>query len=190
MSTALRHLPNLISALRVLMVGPIVWALLNQRVELAMWLFLLAGVSDGLDGFLAKRYGWSSRLGGILDALADKVLLVSTFVCLWWLGVFPAWLVLAITARDLVIVVGGIVYNSRIEKVTPHPSLVSKLNTLLQIVLAALGVVHLGLAVVPQWLLDGLIYAVLVTVLLSGIGYVQEWSRRAAAKGAARARRE
>ena len=96
MSSSLRHLPNIISAARVVMVAPIVWSLLNRQFELAIWLFLIAGASDGLDGFLAKRFGWTSRLGGILDALADKALLVSTFVCLWWLALFPAWLVLAV----------------------------------------------------------------------------------------------
>ena len=181
MSTPLRYLPNLISGLRVVLVGPIVWALLQERFELAMWLFVVAGVSDGVDGYLAKRFAWTSRLGGILDALADKFLLVSTFVCLWWLGLFPGWLVLLVILRDLVIVIGGVVYNARVEKVMPAPSLISKLNTLLQILLATLGVVHLGLAPMPPWLLHGLMYAIVVTVLFSGIGYVREWSRRAAA---------
>ncbi len=180
-STPLRHLPNLITLLRILLVGPIVWALLQGRFELAIWLFLVAGISDGVDGFLAKRFGWSSRLGGILDALADKFLLVSTFVCLWWLGVFPGWLVLLILARDLLIVAGGVLYNLRIEPVQPAPSRISKLNTFLQIVLAALGVVHLGIAPLPPLLLQSLMAAVVVTVFLSGAGYVRDWSRRARA---------
>lgn len=190
MSTPLRHLPNVISAMRVVLVGPIVWALLSQRFALAVWLFVIAGISDGVDGFLAKRFGWTSRLGGILDALADKFLLISTFICLWWLGVFPGWLVLLILARDLVIVLGGIVYNSRIEKFTAEPSYTSKLNTFLQIVLAALGVVHLGLWSVPLWLLDALMYAIVLTVLLSGVGYARTWGRRAAAGGAANVQRK
>ncbi len=89
-STPLRHLPNLITLLRILLVGPIVWALLQGRFELAIWLFLVAGISDGVDGFLAKRFGWSSRLGGILDALADKFLLSPPFcACGGWES-FPA----------------------------------------------------------------------------------------------------
>ena len=119
MKSSLRHLPNLISAARIVLVLPIIWCLLNREFTLAIWLFLIAGASDGLDGFLAKRFGWSSRLGGILDALADKFLLLSTFICLWWLGVFPWWLVLSILARDLVIVIGATVYNFRIEAVQP-----------------------------------------------------------------------
>jgi cardiolipin synthase len=183
MSTYLRHLPNLISAARIVLVGPIVWSLLQRNFELAIWLFLIAGFSDGLDGFLAKRFGWSSRLGGILDALADKILLVSVFVVLGWLGIFPWWLVGWVLLRDLVIVTGATVYNFRIEAVQPEPSLVSKLNTLLQIALAAVGVLQLGFGGVPAWLLDSLIWAVMLTVLLSGAGYVREWSRRARTRG-------
>jgi cardiolipin synthase len=179
MSSSLRHLPNIISAARVVMVAPIVWSLLNRQFELAIWLFLIAGASDGLDGFLAKRYGWTSRLGGILDALADKALLVSTFVCLWWLGLFPAWLVLAVLGRDLLIVIGGAVYNFRIEAVEPEPTPISKLNTFLQIALAASGVVHLGFGGVPAWVIETMVWLVLTTILLSGAGYVLEWSRRA-----------
>ncbi|MCG6966210.1 MAG: CDP-alcohol phosphatidyltransferase family protein [Chromatiaceae bacterium] len=183
MNTALRHLPNAISVVRIILVGPIIWSLIRRDFTLAIWLFLIAGASDGLDGFLAKRFGWSSRLGGILDALADKFLLISTFVCLWWLGIFPWWLVLSVLARDLVIVIGATLYNFRIETVQPEPSLVSKLNTLLQIALAAVGVAQLGFGIIPAWLMYTLIAAVMLTVLLSGTGYVREWSRRARAAG-------
>jgi len=184
MKSYLRHLPNLISVVRVILVAPVVWSLLNGRPDVAIWLFLIAGASDGLDGFLAKRFGWSSRLGGILDALADKFLLVSTFVCLWWLGIFPWWLVLAVLARDLIIVIGATIYNFRIETVQPEPSLVSKLNTFLQIALAAVGVLRLGFGGVPEWMLQVLIWAVMLTMLLSGAGYVREWGRRARVSGA------
>lgn len=183
MSSYLHHLPNLISILRIVLVGPVIWALLSGHFVLAFWLFVIAGASDGLDGFLAKRFGWSSRLGGILDALADKLLLVTTFVCLWWLGMFPWWLVLAILARDLVIVVGATIYNFRVATVQPEPSLISKLNTFLQIALAAVGVVQLGFGGIPDVLLSGLIWAVMVTVLLSGVGYVRVWGRRARSHG-------
>ena len=186
MKSYLRHLPNLISVARILLVGPIVWSLLNREFVLAIWLFLIAGASDGLDGFLAKRFGWSSRLGGILDALADKFLLVSTFICLWWLDLFPWWLVLSVLARDLVIVIGATVYNFRIETVQPEPTLVSKLNTFLQIALAAVGVLALGFGGVAGWLLQALIWAVMLTIVLSGADYVREWSRRARAHGGLR----
>jgi cardiolipin synthase len=183
MKSYLRHLPNVISMARIVLVGPIIWSLLTGQFGLAIWLFLIAGASDALDGFLAKHFGWSSRLGGFLDALADKFLLISTFVCLWWLELFPWWLVLSVLARDLVIVTGATVYNFRIETVQPEPSMISKLNTFLQIALAAIGVIQLGFGGVPDWLLEALIWAVMLTVVLSGAGYVREWSRRARVLG-------
>lgn len=183
MTSYLRHLPNLISVARIVLVGPVVWSLLNDHFGLAIWLFLIAGASDGLDGFLAKRFGWSSRLGGILDALADKLLLISTFFCLLWLGIFPWWLVMSVLARDLIIVVGATIYNFRIETVQPAPTLVSKLNTFLQIALAAVGVIQLGFGGIPGWVMQALIWSVMLTVLLSGAGYVREWTRRARVGG-------
>ena len=183
MSDSLRHLPNLISALRVGLVAPIIWALLAERFVLAVALFVIAGLSDGLDGFLAKRFGWTSRLGGILDALADKFLLVSTFICLGWLDKIPWWLVALVLLRDLLIVVGATVYNFRIERVQPEPTLISKLNTVMQITLAAVAVFDLAFALIPGWFIELLIAVVAATTISSGPGYVLEWSRRARARG-------
>jgi len=173
----MHHLPNIISFLRILLVAPIVWALLNHRYDLAVVLFVIAGVSDGVDGFLAKRFGWESRFGGVLDAIADKLLLVSTFVVLWLLAVFPFWLVALIILRDLLIVGGGVIYNLKIEKFNAEPSLISKLNTVLQIVLAAIGVLSLGLFDVSPIVIHVLSW-VAITVVLSGIGYANTWGRR------------
>lgn len=184
MASVLRHLPNLISGLRILLVVPIVWSMLEGRYHFAVSLFLIAGVSDAVDGFLAKRFGWVSRVGGILDALADKILLESTFACLWWLGVFPGWLVLLILGRDLLIIGGGLAYNSRVEKFVAEPSYMSKLSTFLQITLVALGVVHLGIHRLPESLLTGLGWLVAITVVFSGAGYVREWGRRAVTRNA------
>lgn len=178
-----RHIPNIITVLRILLVGPIVWALLAERYSVAIGLFLIAGASDALDGFLAKQFDWSSRLGGILDALADKLLLISTFLALWWLGMFPGWFVFLILARDVLIVGGGIAYRTRVGMFDPAPTPISKLNTFLQILLAAGGVLHLGLMPLPDWVFQLLIWSVVATVLLSGAGYVVEWSRRAANGG-------
>tara|TARA_B100000902_G_C27200277_1_gene858697 strand:+ start:230 stop:808 length:579 start_codon:yes stop_codon:yes gene_type:complete len=175
MNISKKHIPNMISGLRVVLVIPIIWSLLSQKFELAIVLFIIAGISDGVDGFLAKRFGWHSRIGGILDALADKFLLISTFLCLWLLHVFPGWFVFWILLRDLMIVFGGIFYNLRVAKFHPKPSLISKFNTFLQIILAALGVLHLGLYSIPAWLLDIFIYTIAFTVLLSGMGYIKDW---------------
>ena len=130
-----RDIPNVITAFRFLLVAPVVVLLLQERFTAALIVFGVAGFSDGLDGFLAKRYNWRSRLGGIMDPLADKLLLVSSFVTLGWLGLIPAWLVLLVILRDLVIVAGAAFYHLRIEQFEAEPSIASKLNTATQILL-------------------------------------------------------
>ena len=104
------QIPNLICVLRIALVWPIISALVDGRFLVALVLVAIAGASDGLDGYLAKRFNWRSRLGGLLDPLADKLLLVSTFVTLAWLGLTPAWLAALVILRDIVIVTGGLVY--------------------------------------------------------------------------------
>ena len=178
-----RDIPNAISIARMLLVLPVAWALLTQQFGLALLLFLVAGISDGLDGFLAKHYGWQSHLGGILDPLADKFLLVSTYLCLGWLGAIPWWLVGLIFLRDLVIVSGAVIYNYRVERFEAAPSLLSKLNTLLQILLALAVVLDLGGYLgLSGWLLQTLVWCVVASTVASGLGYVIEWGRRARAR--------
>ena len=104
-------IPNLISILRIFLTIPVVWMLLIQRFDVALVLFAIAGISDGLDGFLAKHFGWHSRLGGLLDPMADKVLLVSSYVCLAMLGLIPTLLMVLVIVRDLIIVTSALVYN-------------------------------------------------------------------------------
>lgn len=174
-----RHIPNLISAARVVLVFPVIWLLLHEQFSVALWLFLVAGVSDALDGLLAKTFHWQSRLGGILDPLADKFLLVSTYVCLAILGAVPAWLVVLVILRDLVIISGGVVYNYRVERFEAEPLLISKLNTLMQILLALVMVFQLAGSPLPGWLPQSLVWIVVFTTIASGLSYVLEWSRRA-----------
>lgn len=172
-------LPNLITFLRFLLLPPVVLLLLNRRYDAAMLVFAVAGFSDALDGYLAKRYHWTSRLGGLLDPLADKLMLVSGFVTLAWLGVIPAWLVALIILRDVVIVTGAIVYHLRIEKLEAEPSAVSKVNTLAQILLILAVMFSQAFHQLPEFLMNMLIYGVLLTTLWSGFDYVWTWGRRA-----------
>jgi cardiolipin synthase (CMP-forming) len=178
-----RDIPNLISFLRILLTLPIVWLLFEQQFTYALMLFALAGFSDGLDGFLAKRFHWQSRLGGLLDPLADKALLMSSFLVLGGLGLIPIWLVILVIFRDLLIVGGALYYNFSIEEVDAHPSLISKLNTLLQILLVLLVVTDAGPYPLPDVLMEPLFWATLATTVASGVDYVWVWSRKAKAKG-------
>lgn len=173
------HIPNTISLFRMLLVPPMVVVLLNGYYGAALVLFAVAGVSDALDGYLAKRYGWTSRLGSILDPLADKLLLVSAYLILGWMGEIPLWLVLVVVGRDLVIVAGGVAYHYFIGSYELEPSLLSKLNTLAQIVLILAILVTHSVVNLSAGMVASLIYLVLVTTLLSGLSYVWTWGVRA-----------
>ena len=174
-----RHIPNLITGLRILLVGPFLWLLLEECYGSALLLFIIAGVSDALDGFLAKYFGWTSELGGLLDPLADKLLLLGAMLALGWLNELPRWLVALVVARDLIIMVGALSYHLLIERLTAAPLLISKLNTLLQLTLAFAVIFHYGMMSLPSWLLTGLIQLTALTTVWSGVAYVWQWGRRA-----------
>jgi cardiolipin synthase len=175
----LRHIPNILTAFRFLLVPPVVLLMLKDEFMPALVLFAVAGFSDAVDGFLARRYHWTSRIGGLMDPLADKLLMVSSYLTLGWLGLIPVWLVALVILRDLVIVTGAVIYNARIEQVEATPSVVSKLNTLAQILLVLSVLFSQAVAALPGWWIDALIYSVLVTIVWSGAGYVWTWGRRA-----------
>lgn len=162
------------------LVWPIVAALLDGRFGTALVLVAVAGVSDGLDGYLAKRYDWGSRLGGILDPLADKLLLVSTFVSLAWLALVPVWLTAVVILRDLVIVTGGLVYQAFVAPVQPEPSGASKINTGAQLLFCCAVIANRAFDSPPPGFLIATGAAVLVTATVSGLGYVVRWSGKAA----------
>lgn len=174
-----KDIPNLISIARILLSLPVAWLLLNERYGEALILFFIAGVSDGLDGYLAKQFGWRSRLGSILDPLADKMLLVTSFLCLAWVGLIPFWLVALVMGRDLVIVLGGLAFHWLIGHYEMAPTWISKLNTVLQITLVLALVLSNGLHALPDTFLVWLVYGACLTTILSGLDYVWTWGRRA-----------
>jgi cardiolipin synthase len=178
-----RDIPNAISLLRLLAVIPVVWLLLERQFGWALLLFAAAGLSDGLDGFLAKQYGWQSPLGGILDPLADKVLLMASFLVLGTLSLVPAWLVVAVIFRDLLIMGGALMYHYGVEQLEAAPTLMSKINTLLQILLVVLAITNAGPMPISPRILSFLVWSCLATVIVSGSQYVWIWSRKAAEKG-------
>ncbi len=172
-------IPNLISMARVLLVLPTVMALLNEQFVLALLLYTIAGISDGLDGYIAKRYNYISRLGSILDPLADKLLLVATYVALAWLELLPVWLAAAVVARDLLILIGAGLYHLLIGEYEMEPTLISKLNTLSQIMLGLLTVFSAGVYALPEQYLAWLVLFVFGTTVMSGLDYIWIWGRRA-----------
>jgi cardiolipin synthase len=178
---SLRFLPNLLCVLRMLLVYPVAAAILESRYELVLWLFAIAAFTDGLDGFLAKRFGWSSELGKHLDPAADKVLLVTVFVCLSIPGLVPWWLTVVVLLRDVVIVAGAATYRLLFGPVRGQPTLPSKLNTVCQILFCLAVVSAAAFAWPPEPVIVAFGALVFVTTAVSGLDYVLIYSRRAAA---------
>jgi len=174
-----QNIPNLISLLRMLLVLPLAAMLLQQRYLEALLIFGLAGITDALDGFLAKRNGWKTRLGSILDPLADKLLLTTSYLVLAWLDLLPLWLVAAIVARDFIIVLGAIAYHYTIRHFDLLPSRISKFNTVMQIVLVLAVMLHHSVLPGIGVGVEALIYIVLGTTFASGVHYVWTWGTRA-----------
>lgn len=174
-----RHIPNWITGLRILLVAPFLWALLEERYSAALLLFIIAGVSDALDGFLAKYFGWTSELGGLLDPIADKLLLMGAILALGWLNELPGWLVALVVLRDALIVGGAVSYHLLIERFQAAPLMISKLNTLMQLLLVCAVIVHYGLLPLPETVLSGLIAVTTLTTLWSGAAYIWQWGQRA-----------
>lgn len=170
-----RDIPNAITVFRILLVAPLLYFLLVEDYFLALLLFAIAGVSDGIDGFLARQLNWQSRLGSILDPLADKLLLLTCFIALAWLQKLELNLVLTVIIRDVVIVLGAVAYHYLVGQYDMAPALISKLNTLCQIVLVFVLLVSEGAYTLDQQLIKSLSIVVWVSTVASGMWYVWEW---------------
>ena len=170
-------IPNLITLGRILLVPVVVWAIASGEMRVAFLLFLVAAISDAVDGFLAKRFGMTTELGAYLDPLADKVLIVSIYLTLGFNGIIPRWIVILVVSRDIMIV-GAILLSWLIDKpVTVRPLAVSKLNTAVQIIYAGLVLATFGFALDIDRLLTLVMALVAVLTLLSVGFYVAEWVR-------------
>ncbi len=169
------YIPNLITVLRVVAAPLLILLLKYGNYELALLLFLIAGISDGLDGYIAKKFNVQSQFGAMLDPVADKILLVSCFVMLTLLGHLPFWLLVIVSFRDVLIVGGYLVLVMLKVTVQMAPSIVSKLNTVCQICLVGLVLAELAGWVALGSVVDLLVVVVAVTTLISGIHYVWLW---------------
>lgn len=173
-----RDIPNLISILRIGLVLPIAYFLWYQNYSIALLLFLIGGLSDGLDGFLARRYQWETELGVILDPMGDKLMMLTSYLLLGWHNLLPWWLVALVILRDIVIVIGTLLYRQFIGSAKLNPLFISKLNTTCQIVLVLLIMLGQVINIFPI-IITGFIWLVAATTLLSGYAYINEWGRRA-----------
>lgn len=176
---SLRWLPNAICLVRIALVAPVVVLLLAERYDLALALIVLAGLSDGLDGYLAKTFDWRTRLGGLLDPIADKLLITSVFLTLTYLGLVPVALTAIVVGRDVVIVLGAAVYQLTIGDVRGEPTAISKLNTACQLGFVVFTITAAAFDWPARISLLVLGAAVVFTSVNSGLNYVLTWSKRA-----------
>lgn len=171
------NLPNLITLARLLSVPLAIWLIISSDYGAAFWVFVAAGVSDALDGYIAKRFDRRTRLGALLDPIADKSLLMSVYVTLGYAGQLPDWLVIVVVFRDVMIVGGFVLIQASTPARQFDPLYISKINTTLQIVLVAFVLARLGLGAGDGPLTVILVSAVAVTTVLSGMSYFVRWAR-------------
>ncbi len=177
----MRHLPNLICLLRIALIWPVVAAIAEAAYPRALLLFFVAAVSDGLDGFLAKRFHWTSELGKFLDPAADKLLLVAVFLVATWYGLIPHTLTGIAVARDIMIALGALIYTLVWGRLNGRALWSSKLNTLVQVLYVVGVVAHAAYGLPPPRVLQALAVVMLLMIVLSGGFYVAVFTRRALA---------
>ena len=179
MSLSLHWLPNAISLFRIALIAPVLFLIAEGRFDFALALFFLAGFSDGVDGYLAKRFDWHTRIGALLDPIADKLLMAGTYITLAWTAHIPIWMAGVVVFRDVVIVGGATAYNFLIKPVEGEPTRISKLNTGLELLFIVFVLSRAAFGWPDLISLTVIGAAVLVTVVISGVDYVLSWSRRA-----------
>lgn len=165
--------------MRIVLVAPILMLILRDSFSWALALFCIAAFSDGVDGYLAKRFDWHTRLGALLDPVADKLLVAGTFITLAYTQDIPLWLTAVVILRDLTIVAGATAYNFLVRPVEGEPTRVSKLNTALQLLFLVFVLSRAGFGWPEAISITVLGASVLITVVISGLDYIWSWSRRA-----------
>ena len=170
------NIPNLICLARIVLVIPIIRSLSQEQFLLSLLLIVIAGLSDILDGYLAKRNNWRSYLGSVLDPAADKILLVSLFLTLQSMGLIPLWLTLTVIMRDCMIIFGLSLYRYFVGVPQPKPTTISKFNTLLQLTFIVLVILAQGVQfpfAILSMICGSLVF---VTSILSCLDYWIIWS--------------
>ncbi len=173
-----RYLPNALTIFRLCLVPFIISALFTHQFKMTLILFGIASLTDGLDGFLARRFGWASILGAILDPVSDLCLLVSASVVLWLIDLFPLWCLIVILVRDGVILVGALLFRVLVGSLEIDPlrsgkaCAFSQMLLIMATILSAMGFSQIDFSMIfLQW-------ATLFLCLLSGILYIFVWSKK------------
>lgn len=171
------NIPNLITLARLMSVPLMIWLIVSERFGAAFCVFAGAGVSDALDGFIAKRFDCRTRLGALLDPTADKALLSSVYVALGSVGKLPDWLVILVVFRDVTIIGGFVLLQTLAAPRNFDPLYISKINTLVQISLIVYVLGGLGVGLPDGLFSDILIGLAALTTVLSGMSYLVRWAR-------------
>jgi len=172
-------IPNLLTVGRMLAVPPLVLLLIAGEYRWALAVAVAAGLSDLVDGWLARRYGWQSRFGGLADPAADKLLMVASYMTLAWLGFLPWWLFVLVIARDLIIVTGGWIYHMYFERLEAEPTQLSRFNSFCQVFLMWFVLIRLAGFPLPPEAQIGLEWLVAFMAIVTLIQYVWLWGLRA-----------
>lgn len=176
------NLANLLTVGRLLLVAPVIWLIATEQLHMAFWLVVAAGITDALDGYVAKTFDVRTDLGAYLDPLADKVLLNGIYVALTLIGWLPVWLTILVISRDLLIVLGVVLIQRRDPVFRAVPLVLGKLNTFCQLLLAACALAHGGGLLDLSEFVMVLIAAVTLTTVLSGAGYAAQAIRACSAE--------
>jgi cardiolipin synthase (CMP-forming) len=177
----LRHLPNFICLVRIALIWPTIDALYAGKYWTALILVAVCAVSDGLDGWLAKRFNWTSQLGKFLDPLADKLLLVALFLTATWMNLLPWWLTAVAVARDVMIGFGAVIFRFWFGPLHGRPTLLSKINTGMQLAVALAAILGAAADIPTPEMVSALAIVTLLTTLVSGADYLTAFTRRALA---------
>lgn len=179
----LRYLPNVLTLTRLFLIVPFLMFLSQKENVYAFYTFVLAGFTDGLDGWLARHFGWQSLFGSFIDPLADKLLIAASFISLAVLGKLPWWLVVLVFLRDVTISIGVLVWYWLVHHhLDFEPTRLSKVNTLLQLALVTICLFELAFFSFSPYLVDSLILITAVTTAVTFLDYVWTWSRKAVSK--------
>jgi cardiolipin synthase len=175
----MRHIPNLICLLRIALIWPTIDALYAGDYWSALLLVFICAVSDGLDGWLAKRFNWTSHLGKILDPLADKLLLVALFLAATWINLLPWWLTAVAVGRDVMIGFGAVLYRFWVGPLHGRPTIISKINTGMQLAVALAAILGAATGMPTREMVTALAIVTLITTIISGADYLAVFTRRA-----------
>ena len=177
----IKQIPNALTTLRLILAIPICLLILNENYQAVLWVAFIAGLSDGVDGWLARKLGAESRYGAIVDPLSDKALLIGVYGSLAVVGLLPWWVTIIVVVRDMVILGGALAYHWRFGRYAMEPSLWGKISTCVQIAFALLLLTNQVFPVFPEFSLQIGLWLVILLAAISGGHYIYIWGGKAAA---------